>query len=126
MSDLSQCVSFVGIFGMCHPTPSGPSDNFSVCVAEVEHAFGDSVVLLLVNEPKGPLVAIVSSSPHWVAKCTAFLCIEEELEECREQKLSFSIVKKNFQVGQVQRLKAYVTTILLSGHIFLFSAEKSC
>lgn len=85
-----------------------------------------TLVLLLVNEPKGPLVAIVRSSPHWVTECTAFLRLEEELEECREQKLSFSIVKNKFQVGQVQRLKAYVTTILLSRRIFLFSAEESC
>lgn len=123
MSDFSCCVSFVHIFGMCPPTPSGPSNDFSVYVAEVEHAFSDPVVLLLVNEPRGSLIAIASSNPCWVTEYSAFLHVED-LEECSEQKLSFSIAKKKFQVGQVQRLKAYVTTIFFSENIFLFSGEE--
>lgn len=110
---------------MCRPTPSGPSNDFSVYVAEVEHAFDHPVVLLLVNEPRGSLIAIVSNNPRWVTECFAFLRLEDNLEEWREQKLSFSIVKKRFQVGHVQRLKAYVTTILLSRSIFLFSWNES-
>lgn len=73
-----------------------------------------------MNEARGSLIAIVSSN----TECTAFPRLEEDLEECREQKLSFSRVKKKFQVGQVQRLKAYVTTVLFSRSIFLFSGEE--
>lgn len=37
-----------------------------------------------------------------------------------------SLYKEKFQAGQVRRLKASVTTVLLSGSIFLFSGEGSC